>query len=90
MFAVGEDLAEVLRAEHIAQRGGGEEAGRPVGVLHVRHRHRRVLDAVVHDGVHGHGHRVLRQDLRKTGSDRFNEVLKGFFGTRKGLFRVFN
>ena len=66
MFAVGKDLAEVLRAEHVAQRGGGEEASGAVRVLNVRHRHRRVLDAVVDDGVDGHRHRVLRQDLSNT------------------------
>ena len=41
----------------------GVSVWRVVCVLDVRHRHGRVADPVVDDGVHGHSHRVFRQHL---------------------------
>lgn len=66
VLAVRQNLAQVLRAERVAERGGGEQSRRAVGVLDVRDRDGRVGDAVVHDGVDGHSHRVLGEDLQPT------------------------
>ena len=54
---------QVLGAEHVAQRGLGQQPGRVVGVLHVGHADGGVADPVVDDGVHGHGDAVLGQHL---------------------------
>ena len=64
VVSVGEDLAEGLGAEHVAQGRLGEQASRQVDVFHVGHGDGRTGDAVVHDRVHGHRHRVTRQHLR--------------------------
>ena len=54
---------QVLGAEHVAQCGLGEQAGRVVGVLHVGHADGGVADPVVDDGVHRDGDAVLGQHL---------------------------
>jgi len=48
---LGQDLGEVLGAEHVTQRGLCKQAGGVVCVLDVRYRHGRVTDPVVDDGV---------------------------------------
>ena len=62
-LSLGEDFAEVLRSQHVPEGGGRQEARGSVRVLHVCDGHRRVLHAVVHNGIHGNRHRVLRQNL---------------------------
>ena len=60
---LGQYLGEVLGAEDVAERGLCEQAGRVMGVLDVRYRHRRVADSVIDDRVHRYRHRVLGQNL---------------------------
>ena len=67
VFAVGEDLGEVLGAEDVTQSCLSEQAGRPMRVLDVGDRDGCVGDAVVDDGVDGYCHRILRQDLSARG-----------------------
>jgi len=63
VLAVREYLGEVLGAEDSAQRGLGEQTGRPGRVLDVAHRYRGVRHSVVDHRIHRHRHRVLRQNL---------------------------
>ena len=63
-LALRQDVGEVLGAEHVPQRRLRKQACRVVRVLHVCHRHSRVVHPVIDDGVDRHRHRVLRQHLR--------------------------
>ena len=60
-----EDGAERLGAEHVPQRGGGDQPRGLGVVVHVVDRALRVRHAVVHHGIHVHRHAVLRQDLTR-------------------------
>jgi len=62
-IAVGEDVGQVLRAQHVPERRLRQQTRRVVRVLHVGHRYGRVANAVVDHGVHAHRHRILGQDL---------------------------
>jgi len=62
-LALGQYLREVLGAEDVTQGGLGEKAGRVMGVLDVRYRHRSVANSVIDNRVDRHRHRVLGQHL---------------------------
>ncbi|CAN8020596.1 unnamed protein product, partial [Ixodes persulcatus] len=62
-LSLGQDLGEVLCAQHVPERRGRQEPRGAAVVLDVGHGHRGVLDAVVDDRVHGHSYGVLGQDL---------------------------
>ena len=66
---LGQDLRQVLGAQHVAQSGGRQELRRPRGVFHVVDGGRGVVGAVVNHGVHRHRHRVAGQDLGKKDVD---------------------
>lgn len=59
-----------MRAQHVAQRRLRQQAGGVVGVLHIRHRHGGIVNAVVDDGVDRHGHRVLGEHLLRRHVER--------------------
>ena len=71
-LAFGQYLGQVLGAEHVAQGGLREKAGRVVRVLDVRDRHGGVADPVVDDRIDRHRHGVLRQHLPTTDRRRTN------------------
>jgi len=58
-----EDLGKVLGAEHVTQRGLGEQAGGVMCILDVGDRDGGVADPVVDDRVDRHRHRVFGQYL---------------------------
>lgn len=62
--AFAQDLVERSRAHRVPERGLGEQSGRVVGILDIGHAHRRIGDPVIYDGIHGHGHAVLREHLQ--------------------------
>jgi len=64
VLTIRQDLGEVLRAEHIAQRRLCEKPSGSMGVLDVRDGDGGVRHSVVDDRVHTHRHRVFRQDLQ--------------------------
>ena len=71
VLTVGKNLAETLGAEYVTQSGLREEARRVVSIGHVDHRDHRVEHVVVDDRVHGHRHRVFRQNLPVTAAVKY-------------------
>ena len=62
-YIVTMDYVEVLGAEHVPERGGGQDPGGFSGVGHVHHGGQGVEHLEVDHGVHGDGHAVLSEDL---------------------------
>ena len=62
-YIVTVDYVEVLGAEHVPERGGGQDPGGFSGVGHVHHGGQGVEHLEVDHGVHGDSHAVLGEDL---------------------------
>ena len=62
-YIVTVDYVEVLGAEHVSERGGGQESSGVRGVSYVYHGGHWVEHFEVNHGVHGDGDRISRQDL---------------------------
>ena len=60
---LGQDLRQVLGAQHVAQSRRRQQLRRPRSVLHVVDGGRGVVGAEVDHGVHRHCHRVAGQHL---------------------------
>ena len=62
-LSLREDVAEVLRPQHVPQRCGCQQPRGPAVVVHVRDSPCSVGDLVVHDGVDKDGDAVLGEDF---------------------------
>ena len=62
-YIVTVDYVEVLGAEHVSERGGGQESSGVRSVSYVYHGGHGVEHFEVDHGVHGDGHAVLSEDL---------------------------
>ena len=60
VLPVGQNLAQVLRSEHVSQGGGGQKTGGPRRIFHVGDGYRSVGHPVVDHSIHRHRHGIFR------------------------------
>ncbi len=60
---VDQNLLQCLCAQNIPQGRSSKQSRRILSIGHLVHRHDRIEDAIVDDGVDSDGHRVLGQNL---------------------------
>lgn len=64
---VAEDLVKRSGAQHVPQRGLGQQPSGLMCVGHVSYRYGRIAHSVIDDSVHGHRHTVFCQHLLQYG-----------------------
>ena len=60
VLPVGQNLAQVLRSEHVSQGGGSQQTGGPRRILHVGDGYRCIGHPVVDYSIHRYRHGIFR------------------------------
>ncbi len=67
---IDENLLQGLGAQNVSESGGGEQSRRVLHVGDLVDGLDRIEHSIVDHGVHGHGHRVLGEDLLRRHVER--------------------